>query len=201
MARPPAIEKETALWFALNIQSVGLTDDQFLQLCRDNEDLRFEVSAVGELIVMAPTSPHTDEKNVTITTALRIWTKQDGAGVSFGSSAMFTLPNGAKRSPDAAWIPKKRWNRLTEKERKSLTRICPDFVVELRSVSDRLSKLKAKLEEYVANGAQLVWLLDPIDNRATIYRPGGPPESIDQPAIFRGDPVLPGFTFDFREIL
>jgi len=50
MARPPAIETETGIWAALNIGSVGLTDDQFLQLCRENGDFHFEITAEKELI-------------------------------------------------------------------------------------------------------------------------------------------------------
>ena len=114
---------------------------------------------------------------------------------------MFTLPNGAKRGPDASWIPNSRWDRFTADEKDSLTKICPDFVIELRSKSDRIAKIKEKMAEYMASGARLGWLLDPRENCATIYRPGRPPQLIEEPAILSGDPVLPGFKFDFREIL
>ena len=201
MARPPVTETDTALWLALNIQSVGLTDDQFIQLCSDNVDFRFEMSAQRELIIMPGTGPATDIKNAEITGQLRNWTKQDGTGVCFGSCAIFILPNGAKRIPDGAWIPKSRWNQFTEEEKSKLIVICPDFVVELRSGSDRLRPLKAKMEEYIENGARLAWLLDPIDNGATIYRPGQTPQQVERPTIISGDPILPGFKFDFREIL
>src|SRR2546423_10774917 len=100
MARPPAIETETALWLALDVSSLRLTDDQLLRFFRDNRDFRFELSAKGELIIMAPTTPLSGERNATITTRLRNWTEQDGTGHSFGSDTMFTLPNGAKRCPD-----------------------------------------------------------------------------------------------------
>ena len=201
MARPPVTETDTALWLALNIQSVGLTDDQFIQLCSDNVDFRFEISAQRELIIMPGTGPATDLKNAEITGQLRNWTKQDGTGVCFGSCAIFILPNGAKRIPDGAWIPKSRWNRFTEEEKSKLIVICPDFVIELRSGSDRLRPLKAKMEEYIENGARLAWLLDPIDNCATIYHPGQTPQQVDSPTIISGDPILPGFKFDFGEIL
>jgi Uma2 family endonuclease len=201
MARPPAIETETALWLALDVSSLRLTDDQLLRLFRDNDDFQFELSAKGELIIMAPATPNTDERNVTITTQLRVWTNQDGTGRSFGPTAMFTLPNGAKSCPDASWIPNNRWNRLTQEEKDSLAPICPDFVIELRSKSDRLKKLKEKMEEYMVNGVRLSWLLDPVHNCATIYRPGRPAQEIDEPTILSGDPLLPGFQFDFREIL
>ena len=144
MARPPAIETETALWLALDVRALRLSDDQLLRFFRYNDEYQFELSAKGELIIMSPSTPNTDERNVTIITSLRIWAKQDGTGHSFGNNAMFTLPNGAKRCPDASWIPNSRWNRFTKEEKDSLTRICPDFVVELRSKSDRLKKLKEK---------------------------------------------------------
>lgn len=149
MARPPAIETEAALWLALDVSSLRLTDDQLVRLFRDNDEYRFEMSAAGELIIMSPSTPKTDDKNVTIITRLRNWAERDGTGHSFGNNAMFTLPNGAKRCPDASWIPNSRWNRFTEDEKDSLTKICPDFVIELRSKSDRLAKIKEKMEEYI----------------------------------------------------
>ena len=201
MARPPTTELDSALCLALSVRALGLTDDQFLQFCRDNEDFRFEISAEGELIIMAPTSPKTDVRNVKITQRLANWSDEDGTGLAFGSSAMFTLPNGARRSPDGAWILKSRWHSLTEKEKDSITKICPDFLIELRSSSDRLGEIQAKMEEYIDNGARLAWLLDPIDNCATIYRPDASPERIDRPTIIVGEHVLAGFKFDFRELL
>ncbi|PYS52581.1 MAG: hypothetical protein DMG13_15730 [Acidobacteria bacterium] len=201
MARPPAIERDTPIRLTLNLRSVGLTDDQYFRLCSDNRDLRIEMTAQGDLIIMSPTNPDTGRKNAKITQRLANWTEQDGTGVCFDSSAEFRLPNGAKRSPDGAWIPKSRWNRFTKEEKQRFTEICPDFVIELRSPSDRVTEVQEKLEEYVANGSKLGWLLDPIESRATIYRPGQPPQRIDNPAIISGDPILPGFNFDFREIL
>lgn len=200
MARPPAIETETDFYLALNIESVNLTDDQFLQLCRDNPDFRLEISAEKELIIMPPTGNETSHRNADIICQLVNWAKRDGAGVAFDNNGMFTLANGAKRSPDAAWILNTRWNSRSKEDREGFTKICPDFVVELRSRSDRLSRIKKKMEEYIANGARLGWLLDPIHNQAYIYRPDQAAECIDDPAIISGDPVLPGFKFDFREI-
>ena len=201
MTQPPAIEPEAAVRLTLNVRAVGLTDDQFFRLCSDNRDVRIERSERGELIIMSPTNPETGRKNARIAMRLGNWAEQDGTGECFDSSAEFTLPNGAKRSPDGSWIPKSRWNRFTKEEQYTFTEICPDFVIELRSPSDRLPDLEAKMEEYTANGSRLGWLLDPIENRATIYRPGQPPQPVERPAIISGDPVLPGFNFDFREIL
>ena len=200
MARPPAFERETTVRIVLDVSSVGLTDDQFFRLCSDNRDLRIELTAQKELIIMSPTKPATGRRNAKITMRLGVWAEQDGTGEVFDSSSLFTLPNGAKRSPDASWIPKSRWNRVDEEEEK-FTEICPDFVIELRSISDRVADVEEKMEEYIANGSKLGWFLDPFENRAIIYRPGQSPERIESPAILSGDPVLPGFKFDFKEIL
>ena len=110
------------------------------------------------------------------------------------------LPNGAKRSPDGAWISKTRWNRLSEEEKDTITYIVPDFVIELRSKTDRIVKIKEKMQEYLDSGVRLGCLLDLIRNRALIYRPGQAPQQIDNPTILNGEDVLPGFTFDFRDI-
>ena len=201
MARPPAIEVATGVRVVLNVQSLGLTDDQFLRLCSDNRDFRIEMSAEGELIIMPPPGSKTGRRGSKIIQCLANWTDQDGTGVCFGTDTGFTLPNRAKRGPDAAWTLRERWNRISEEQQEKLAPICPDFVLELRSPSDRLRDVKEKMEEYIANGARLGWLLDPFDNCATIYRPGQAPERIESPTILSGDPVLPGFKFDFREIL
>ncbi len=201
MARPPAIELDTANRVVLNVRSLGLTDDQFLRLCSDNRDFRIEMSAQGELIIMPPPGSMTGRRNFIIVHRLAIWSEQDGTGVGFGADTGFTLPNGAKRGPDAAWMSRERWNGIPEEQREKLAPVCPDFVIELRSPSDRLSDVQVKMEEYIANGARLGWLLDPFDNCVIIYRPGQLPERIENPTIIHGDPVLPGFNFDFREIL
>lgn len=167
----------------------------------DNRDLRIELSAQGELIVMTPTNMETGRKNAKVNQRLSNWSEQDGTGECFDSSSEFTLPNGAKRSPDASWVLKSRWNRLTEEEKNKFSRIFPDFVIELRSPSDSLSDLESKMDEYIANGVRLGWLLDPIDNCVTIYKRGESPIRFENPGKLSGDPVLPGFEFDFRDIL
>ena len=201
MARPPAIDVDTGVRVVLNVRSLGLTDDQFLRLCSDNRDFRIEMSAQGELVIMPPAGSKTGRRNFIIVQRLANWSEQDGTGVGFGADTGFTLPNSSKRGPDAAWMSRERWNRIPEEQQEKLAPVCPDFVIELRSPSDCLSDVQAKMEEYIANGARLGWLLDPFDNCVTIYRPGQPPERIEKPTVVHGDPVLPGFEFDFREIL
>ena len=204
MAHVPTIQADTDFRVVLDVQNVRLKDEQFFRLCSDNSDLRIEMSAAGELIIMAPCKPMTGRRNAKIAQRLSNWAEADGTGECFDSSSLFSLPNGAKRSPDASWILRGRWEQIPEAARNQAERfeeICPDFVIELRSLSDRLPDLKEKMEEYIANGARLGWLLDPIDNFAIIYRPGQLPERIDKATILAGDSVLPGFNFDFREVL
>jgi Uma2 family endonuclease len=123
-----------------------------------------------------------------------------GTGVVFDSSTGFTLPNGAKRSPNAAWCPRTRWEALTREQRRRFPPLCPDFVVELRSPSDPLEALQEKLEEYITNGSQLGWLLDPEERKFYIYRPGSDVVCLENPESVSGDPVLPGFVLDLATI-
>ncbi len=191
-------QHETAL--TLNVKSIGLTEEQFELLCRDNQDLRIELSAEGELILMPPTGTTTGWRNGKIIYQLIQWAEQDGTGLCFDSSTLFTLPNKAKRSPDASWIKRDRWDKLTGKEQDGFAPVCPDFVIELRSPTDSLSTLQKKMKEYLANGARLGWLFDPPRKRVYVYRPGQAVEILEDPETISGDPELPGFLFRVREI-
>src|SRR5437867_6840255 len=201
MAHLISTECDTALRLSLDMSSLRLTDDQFCLLCRDNPDLRLELSAEGELIIMPPTYTDTGWRCLRIGRRLDEWAEKDGTGTSYGSSTGFTLPNGAKRSPDASWISQRRWQNLKPEDRKKMARICPDFVVELRSVTDRLSDVMKKMTEYIQNGARLGWLLDTIDKRVYICRPRRPVQCLENSDSLSGEDVLPGFRFDFQEIL
>ena len=145
----------------LNVKSAALTDEQFYHLCADNRELRLELTASGELVIRSPTGAKTGRRNARLTRRLDTWAEKNNTGVTFESSTGFTLPNGAKRSPDASWMRRERWESLTEKQQEDFVPLCPDFVVELRSPKDRLSSLQRKMEEYSANGAQLGRLIDP----------------------------------------
>jgi Uma2 family endonuclease len=202
MAYAPSVSDQTMPYMlTLNVKSLGLTDEQFLRLCADNEDLRLELTAAGELLIMPPTGLEAGWRNSNLSYRLVHWAEQDGSGLAFDSSTLFTLPNGAKRSPDAAWVRRDRWEALNSEQREGTGPLCPDFVVELRSPSDRLSVLQDKMVEYLDNGAQLGWLIDALDKRVYIYRPGQPVEALENPATLSGGPVLPGFVFEVREIL
>lgn len=194
------IDQDTPYVLVLNIQSLGLTDEQFSQLCRDNPNLRFELTAQRELVIMAPTGSKTGRHNSKLNQCRAHWAEQDATGLSFDSSIGYTLPNGAKRSPDAAWVRRERWDALSEEQQEGFAPLCPDFVAELRSLEDRLSPFQDKMLEYIANGAHLGWLIDPRDQCLYIYRPGQPVECLENPSSVNGDPVLPAFVFNAREI-
>jgi Uma2 family endonuclease len=180
---------------------LDLTDEQFWQLCENNRDLRFERTATGELIIMPPTGSETGRRNVKLTTQLEIWNSQTNLGVVFDSSTGFKLPNGANRSPDAAWIKKERWEALTAEQQEKFAPICPDFVVELRSPSDNLENLQKKMREYIANGARLGWLLNRQNREVEIYRPNREVEIKRSPTTLSGEDVLPGFILSLEQIL
>ncbi|MEK6286098.1 MAG: Uma2 family endonuclease [Acidobacteriota bacterium] len=194
------LEQERPFTVALDFHSVRLTEEQFYQLCQDNDDLRLELTAEGELIIMPPTGGTTGSRNADITFQIVLWAKKDGTGLSFDSSTMFILPNGAKRSPDASWVSRERWDALSEEQRERFVPLCPDFVLELRSATDRLSFLQDKTQEYIANGAQLGLLIDPQSKQAYVYRPNQPVECLDNPQSISGEPALPGFALDLKDI-
>ncbi|WP_044208929.1 Uma2 family endonuclease [Coleofasciculus chthonoplastes] len=179
---------------------INLTDDQFFEFCQINRDLRIERTATGELLIMPPTGTETGGRNFRLNGQLYNWTEQDGTGIGFDSSTGFTLPNGAERSPDAAWVKLERWNTLTPEQQQKFAPICPDFVIELRSASDNLTPLKTKMQEYINNGALLGWLIDCKKRQVYIYRPGVAMECLDNPATISGESVLPGFVLDLSKI-
>jgi Uma2 family endonuclease len=184
----------------LNVQSVRLTDEQFYRLCQDNPDLRFELTAQRELVIMSPTGSKTGWRNSRINQRLANWTEKSGSGVSFDSSTGFTLPNGAKRSPDAAWVRREVWEALTDEQQEEFAPICPDFVIELRSAKDSLEGLQEKMKEYLENGTQLGWLFDAKNKGVYVYRPNQSVECLETPSSISGEPVLSGFLFDPSEI-
>lgn len=179
---------------------IHLTDEQFYQLCQANRDIRFELTAEGRLIIMPPTGWETGNRNTKLTARLEIWAETDGAGLAFDSSTGFILPNGATRSPDVAWVSRERLAQLNPDPEKFLP-LAPDFVVELRSASDKLKPLQQKLQEYLNNGVRLGWLINPKDQQVEIYRPGQTVEVLQSPTSLSGDDVLPGFVLDLRQII
>jgi len=176
------------------------TEDLFYELCRQNPNLRLERTAKGEVIIMPPTGGETGNRNKEITRQLGNWEKQQATGSSFGSSTGYKLPNGADRSPDASWVAKAQLAQLTLEEKKKFLPLCPDFAIELRSPSDDLDTVKAKMEEYIACGLRLGWLIDPETRIVYVYRPNVAVEELKDITQISADPELPGFALDLREI-
>ena len=177
-----------------------VSDEQFTELCRRNPDLRIELTSEGDLIIMPPTGGKTGARNFYLTGKFSVWVEKDATGRGFDSSTEFTLPNGAKRSPDVSWVRLERWNALSDEEQEEFPPLCPDFVIELRSRSDRLKELQQKMEEYMANGAELGWLIDPFDKKIYVYRPRITVEVLDNPKEISGEPLLKGFVLDVQSL-
>lgn len=180
---------------------IDLTDEQFFQMCQDNRDYQFERTAAGELLIMPPTGGETSNRNGRLTQQLFNWTDTNELGIAFDSNGGFKLPNGADRSPDASWVRSERWNALTPEQQEKFAPICPDFVVELPSPSDSLKDLQEKMQEYIANGAQLGWLIDRKNKQVEIYRPGKDVEILDNPVSLSGEDVLLGFVLHLQKIM
>ncbi len=177
-----------------------MSEHEFFEFCQRNPDWRIEQTSEGDIIIMPPTGGETGRINFNLEGEFSTWAKRDGTGVAFDSSTEFKLPNTAKRSPDLAWIKRSRWDALTKDQRQEFPPLCPDFVVELRSPSDSLHTLQTKMQEYTANGAQLGWLIDPIERKVYIYRPNKNMKTLDDPRTVSGDPVLRGFVLELERI-
>jgi Uma2 family endonuclease len=153
---------------------------------------------------MSPTGGTAGRKNRRLTQQMGIWTDRNGTGEAFDSSTIFVLPNGARRSPDVSWIRLERWNQLSQAQQDGFPPISPDFVIELVSPSDlknqRYEDLQVKMQEYLDNGVQLGWLIEPKAKTVEIYRPGQTVEILNNPQTLSGVDVLPGFTLDLTEI-
>jgi Uma2 family endonuclease len=177
-----------------------MSEEEFFEFCQRMEPMRVERDSNGEIEIMAPTYSDTGGKNFNLAVEFGIWAKNDGRGRGFDSSAGFVLPKGSTRSPDLSWIKKERWDALCDEDRARFAHICPDFVVELRSETDKLVRLKAKMTEYVENGASLGWLIDPIEKKVHIYTAGGAVEVLDNPSEISGEPLLTGFVLKLSAI-
>jgi Uma2 family endonuclease len=193
---------ETQTSVSLNVidRLLRVTPEQFEILCELNPDRSLELTKDGELEIMAPTGGESSRTESKLITRLTNWSEQTGLGETFSSSGAFILPNGAQRAPDASWVERSRWSSLTPEQRKKFVPLAPDFVIELRSDTDRLSKLQEKMEEYRDNGVRLGWLINPQDRTVEIYRLGQDVEVLAAPETLSGEDVLPGFVLDLRSI-
>lgn len=174
-----------------------MTNEEFFYYCQENPEHHFERQADGTIIVMGQTGGETGKRNSELNADLAIWNRTAKAGFVFDSSTGFILPNGAVRSPDAAWIAAERWNALTADERKKFPPLCPDFVVELMSESDSRRMAEDKMREYIDNGCRLAWLIDPKTETARIYQTDGSVQVVHGfDNALSGEGVLSGFTFN-----
>lgn len=180
----------------LNLESIGITDEQFYDICQMNRDLQLERNAKGELIIMPPVGGISGNREAGLISLLWQWNRQTKSGKVFSSSTIFRLPNGGDRSPNAAWVNIVKWDSLTAEQQEKFPPICPDFVIELRSRTDILKSLQEKMLEYLNSGLSLGWLINPQDQQVQIYRPNQQVEIIDFPVSLSGEDILPGFILD-----
>jgi Uma2 family endonuclease len=196
----PARTKSVRFHIELEDDAPRMTTDEFWEFCQANPEFRAELTKDGELNLVPPTGFGTSDKNLEILLQLGVWAKKDRTGKATESNAGFVLPNGATYAPDAAWTSNERLKEFTAKEKEKFLPLCPDFVVELRSSSDNLKELQAKMAEYIENGARLGWLIDPKNKRIHIYRANGEIEILENPDKVSGEDVLQNFELDLREI-
>ena len=181
-------------------ETLKVSQEQFAELAQINQDVRLELTAKGELIIMPPTGGETGNRNFELDGQLWLWNRQKRLGKAFDSSTGFVLPNGANRSPDASWIKMERWSELTPQQRQKLLPLCPDFAVELVSESDRIANTREKMQEYLENGLRLGWLIEPKTRTVEIYRPNREVEVLPNPVRLSGEDVLPDFTLTLAEV-
>ena len=179
---------------------IDISDEQFFQLCIRNSDIKFERNASGEIIIMPPTGGETGRRNASLIGRFIIWNEQTKLGQVFDSSTGYKLPNKANRSPDVSWIKQERWDSLTSEQREKFIPLAPDFALELVSPSDSLVNVRAKMGEYLDNGVNLSWLINPKAKQVEIYRLGRDVELLDSPQSISGEDILPSFTLDLTDI-
>ncbi len=186
--------------FEYENKPMKFTEEEFWEFCRQNDEMRIEMTKEGDVIVMPPTGSETGDRNAEITMQLRNWSKKDKEGKSYDSSTGFKLPNGATLSPDASWVRKERIEQFTTEQREKFLPLCPDFVIELRSASDSLKELQEKMAEYIENGARLGWLINPKEKKVHIYRSSGEIEVLQNPNTVSGEDILRDFALNLTEI-
>lgn len=180
----------------LNLDNVGITDDQFYNLCQVNPEWQLEINQKGKLIIMPRLGGISGNREADLISLLWLWNRQTKLGKVFSSSTIFRLPNGGSRSPDVAFIRNERWQKLSLTEQEKFPPICPDFVIELRSRTDSLNILQEKMQEYLNSGLRLGWLINPQDQQVEIYRQYQPVQIVGLPTVLSGEYILPDFTLD-----
>jgi len=184
-----------------------VTDAEFEALCRENREIRLERTKEGAVRMNAPTGGWTGSGNMEISSQLGNWWTTRERGRVFDSSTAFRLPDGSTLSPDASYVSEERLHTLPKDGLRGFPPVCPDFVIELRSESDSARELKDKMADWIANGAQLAWLIDPwkreaIDpwkREAYVYRPDGIAEAVTGNQI-AGEGPVEGFVLDLARV-
>lgn len=177
-----------------------MNDDEYFEFCAANDGLRIERMSDGEIIVMAPPGGETGDRNAELILQLRSWAKQNGRGRAFDSNTGFTLRDRSSMSPDGSWVENSSLQTLTREQKRKFLPLCPDFVVELTSPSDRLPEVREKMQRWMANGVQLGWLIDPDERTVYIYRPNREPEQLTQAESIQGEGPVAGFVLELRDI-
>src|SRR5450755_634681 len=177
-----------------------MDEGEYFEFCSRNPELRIERNALGEIIIMPPAGAETGFRNSDLTAQLTIWSRRDGRGRAFDSNAEYVLPNGAALSPDASWVQSSRLEQFTKEQKRRFLPLCPDFVVELTSPTDRLSQVKTKMREWIENGAALGWLIDADRRTVYIYRPGQDPQELVDVDHVVGEGLVDGFRLDLTDI-
>jgi Uma2 family endonuclease len=178
----------------------GTALEAYLAFCRANPDLRIERTAEGEIILMAPAGAESSYRSVNVASQLNTWAQEDASGRAFDSSIEFILPDGSALCPDAAWVSNEALGRLTHKQRKEFPRLAPEFIVEVMSPSDRLKSAKAKMEQWIANGVQLAWLIDGDAKMVYVYREGHAPKTRKGILQLAGEGPVDGFVLNLKSI-
>lgn len=181
-------------------EDLRLNDDEFDRFCQDNPDLKFERRKNGDIVFMANTGGETGNTNFELGVDFGVWNRQAKFGKFFDSSTAFRLPDTSIMSPDVSAIGQDRWNLLTPEQRRKIVPLCPDFVLELKSPNDRMKDVKEKMDDWMANGCRLGWLIDPDEQKTYTYRPGQETEEVDGLGQLSGENVLPGFVLDLTTL-
>ena len=185
---------------ALAFPDKGMSDEQFFAFCQLNRDVKIERNAQGEIVIMSPTGSETGNWNSSFNGVLFVWNNQTKLGKTFDSSAGFKLPNGATYGPDAAWMPLEKWNSISAAEKRKFAPLVPDFIMELRSPSDRLEPIQDKIAEFMECGCLLAWLIDPEAQQTTVYRADGSETIVHFEEVLSGEDVLPGFSVNLANL-
>ena len=176
------------------------SDKAYLEFCEAHPDLRTERTPEGEIVIVPPAGYESDYRGNKVSAQLDRWAERDSRGTASGPTAQFFLPDGAALSPDAAWLSNEARKRMSQEEITRFPYLCPEFVIEVRSPSDRLAKAKAKMEQWIANGAQLAWLIDADAQTVYVYQPNQPVETRKGIAKLHGKGPVKGFVLQLRTI-